>query len=78
MDEFFEANRRRWDELAGIHVESTAGIYHVAIYRFSASRAVSATGSVTPGRHARLLQGPTSSSWSRGHRRAGLGGNRQR
>lgn len=36
MDEFFEANRRRWDELAGIHVESTTGIYHVAEFRAGA------------------------------------------
>lgn len=36
MDEFFEANRRRWDELAGIHVKSTTGIYHLAEFRAGA------------------------------------------
>ncbi len=29
MDEYFEANRKRWDEAAGIHAKSTAG-YRIA------------------------------------------------
>ena len=30
MDEYFEANRKRWDEAAGIHAKSTGGGYRIA------------------------------------------------
>ena len=36
MDEYFAANRRHWDEAAGIHARSTAGGYRVADFRAGA------------------------------------------
>ena len=33
MDEYFEANRRRWDEVVGIHTKSTTGAYRLAEFR---------------------------------------------
>ena len=33
MDEYFEANRRRWDEVVGIHTKSTTGAYRIAAFR---------------------------------------------
>lgn len=36
MDAYTEANRRRWDELVGIHVQSTTGTYRIADFRAGA------------------------------------------
>ncbi len=33
MDEYFEANRRRWDEVVGIHTKSTTGAYRLDEFR---------------------------------------------
>jgi len=36
MDEYFDANRRHWDEVVDIHMKSTTGVYHVAEFRAGA------------------------------------------
>ena len=33
MDEYFEANRKHWDEAAGIHAKSAGGGYRIAKFR---------------------------------------------
>ena len=38
MDEYFETNRRRWDEVVGIHTKSTTGAYRLAEFRAGAHR----------------------------------------
>ena len=36
MDEYFEANRRRWDELVAIHTASKTGVYRIAEFKAGA------------------------------------------
>ena len=33
MDEYFDANRKRWDEVVGIHTKSTTGAYRVDAFK---------------------------------------------